>query len=339
MSSPTSEKSRLKKSSDLTFQACWSMTTNWTGKLLGKTHSTELSDKGCIQSRSHLPILSNSYKSRPPLDSLKLDGVSITVATHLSDDALYAEKVRALKRESSQVAARRHIVNDNETSSRVFLDNMILEGAKTAQEVVNMHQDVDESLRLRHDLLPLKQPIEGSAAVSSWLVMRHDVDMPPQKVAPDGIHLHGIFDYFLQWVSTEHVAQAINRGKLLRASDISGLNEYPKSCATFVAEVSAKERLSDEKTIPRVVSQRVAQLVQSKRDSVVAILSDGLRYQFFHVRRKMPQEMHSGGKHFAYECTRILNAEYDLDAPVVLKLLVAAMIGDPNDFPALARIC
>ncbi|KAF7313802.1 hypothetical protein HMN09_00537500 [Mycena chlorophos] len=282
---------------------------------------------------------SNSRRQRPSLDSLKLEGVLTTVAAHLSDDGLYAEKVKVLRRGSSQQAARRHIVNGHETSSRVFIDNMVLEGAKTAQEIVNMHQDVDESLRLRHDLLPLKQPIEDSAAVSSWLVMRHHVNMPPQKVTPDGIHLHGICDYFLQWVSTAHVAQAIDQGALLRVNDISGLNEYPRSCATFGTEVKANERLNDKKMIPQAVSQGVAQLARSKRDSVVTTLTDGLRYQFFHVRRNTPQEVLSGGKHFSYECTRILQAEHDADGPVVLKLLVAAMIGDPKDFPALARIC
>ncbi|KAJ7643960.1 hypothetical protein FB45DRAFT_1020769 [Roridomyces roridus] len=258
-----------------------------------------------------------------PESATELTPASKTLAAILRNDAYFDDKATLLR-------TSRH----KEMSHRTMIDPTLLEAISIAMELAATHQDLDDGLKIRHKLGQHRTavPITSVGLVQSYVTLQEEVHLKNQPVdGVSNIQLRGDYDYLFGAVPAEIVAPCINGGHRLRDIESEGSNN-----TISVAEAKRHIKMGTDESRAQAIAQGVAELCRNGKDSMISVLTDGEDWQFSQVRRTKDSAL----KPFTYTMTDRFNVSMSprFEA-LVLKLLVAAILGNPEEFHLLAQVC
>ncbi|KAJ7643959.1 hypothetical protein FB45DRAFT_284581 [Roridomyces roridus] len=282
--------------------------------------------------RTHSELLGT--QTRPDSGKLELDDASKSFASFLSNDVTFNVEANDLQNSPHVRNVCRFISVKKEMSHRILIDPMLLQAVAISVGYLAKHEDMDQSLSLRHvpgEVQPATH-VEGVGILSSWVTLQAEVHVPNQRIDGTNICLGGDLDYLAGWVPAFSIARSVNGGHLLRS-----VEERCKNNTLSLTEAKKKDTVGMEASRQQSIAQGVAELCRSSKDCIINVLTDGETWEFIKVCRTKNNEY---TKPFHYSMTQ----EYKLSEspelrPLVLKLLVAAMIGNPEDFDILASVC
>ncbi|KAF7304265.1 hypothetical protein HMN09_00827800 [Mycena chlorophos] len=288
-------------------------------------------------SSATIPIYSLHDGERPRVDGLDLRGKgSQRIAKYLQDDDLWAARMKQYEEGPMWQLPLRHTLHGNESTARIAVDAKILDCLQMSQQMIFDEHELDDSLRASYSLWKNKASVDDKTSFA-YLILQPEMKIPEQEIANTGVRLHGTLDYAVKVVSTAAVSEQLNQGKMLKRNQVFGAMELSRDSVACITT------FDDPKSMQQAISQAAAQLCRSRsgRESIVNILTDGLLWQFIHVRRTRGGEARDGEsvKPFTFVCTIPLDIEFEEHAPIISKLMTAAILGHPDDFVKLASIC
>ncbi|KAJ7789774.1 hypothetical protein B0H14DRAFT_2943222 [Mycena olivaceomarginata] len=215
-------------------------------------------------------------------------------ASEVTDGNMYEDAARNLQENILWRGVREHVVMEKEMSCRTAIDLILLTAVDLAQRHISEKPELDDALRIRHDLDgPARREPDGRH-IASWVIVQQEVDVPSQLVR-QGLAFHGILDYLLAVVSAKDVGHIFHPGQsFLSASDVYGCpgaivdHKVSKALASII-EAKAKKSMDSGKAMAQVAAQGAALCVLTKRSSVINTLTDGVRWCFFQINKKPDQ--------------------------------------------------
>ncbi|KAJ7643794.1 hypothetical protein FB45DRAFT_1020613 [Roridomyces roridus] len=99
-----------------------------------------------------------------------------------------------------------------------------------------------------------------------------------------------------------------------------------------------RRTLSEVRALVPLILQLKHLETNSKKDSFVNVLTDGEQWRFIHIRRTRANREQFDDMPFTCTMSLPLEVRFPKHGMPVLKLLVAAMLGDVDEFPLLARM-
>ncbi|KAF7327775.1 hypothetical protein MKEN_00357200 [Mycena kentingensis (nom. inval.)] len=269
---------------------------------------------------------------------LGLKESSEVLADILADDEYFAKKVDDLCSCAHTKNVRRFLSLNKGMSHQTTVDPTLFAAIATAMDILTNNPDIDEDVRVRHHLGNTRKAktLDGLGPVHSWITLQEEVYVE-QPVHGTNLTLRGSYDYRLGAVHARLISSWIEQGELL--CQVETLTSA--TCTLQLAESKQFAAIDEPESISQTVAQGIAEICRSngRLDSFVNVLTDGRYWEFTHIRRTKDNCTKYGGKPFTYTKTHRFDIKIKRDFLVVFKLLVAAMIGNGDEFPRLAEVC
>ncbi|KAJ7364419.1 hypothetical protein DFH08DRAFT_930354 [Mycena albidolilacea] len=286
-------------------------------------------------------------------------------ASEVTDGNMYEDAARNLQENILWRGVREHVVMEKEMSCRTAIDLILLTAVDLAQRHISEKPELDDALRIRHDLDgPARREPDGRH-ISSWVVVQQEVDIPSQLVRQE-LAFHGILDYLLA------IVPAKDGQSFLSALDVHGspgaiVDHKVSKVLGAIIEAKAENSMDSSKAWAQVAAKRL---------SVISTLTDGVRWCFFQIHKEpdqgLPSHEHSaatqkkasaakkspennrrsslrsasksaalpavseGLKPFSIAATRTLDILHHDDLAIVLRLLTLSILETPEKFGELA---
>nr|GAT56076.1 predicted protein [Mycena chlorophos] len=251
---------------------------------------------------------------RPTIDASPANGAFATMVALLSNDENFQPTATNMVAEVKNISP--HFMSAK-IVQRLSLRHVLDASLELSQEIISEHPDIDKSLRDLRSLGNVKGHVfEGLKDTYSYVVL--------QYLGADD-DLHDLFTHAIDVVPASRV-EPYRGGVRITPKKMRGPDGTLRDRrAVCIRHSGDRDPHSRAKAV--LGSRAELQFQRSRLDSIISVLTDGLRWQFYLVQRSDQ-----------FMSTPPLDLENERHALAIVKLIFASVVGNPKDFVKFAAV-